>query len=180
METTINQRIKKIISYYKLSQSDFARKAGLTRSNVSNIINNKHILAYDKIVNILSSWPEISAEWLMMGRGTMTRPLNEDVEKNEFIKPVHIGEIISVQRVKIGMTKAELARRLDCSPQNIDRIESSKNIDIDKALQIGKILEFDIFSNFSSKMKSDIELIQAKYIGILEENRELRTKLALK
>lgn len=82
-----------------------------------------------------------------------------------------VGEIIRDRRIELEMTKSELARRLGCSPQNIDSLETRKSIDFELAVKINAILDFDIFTFYQvgpSKEVRELVDLQRKYIDLLE------------
>jgi len=81
-----------------------------------------------------------------------------------------VGEIIMDRRKEVEMTKSELTRRLGCSPQNIDSLETRKSIDFELAVKINTIMDFDIFTFYqvrpSKEVREFVEL-QRKYIALL-------------
>ena len=94
----------------------------------------------------------------------------------------NVGEIIRQRREVVGMSKATLAKRLGCSPQNIDPLERRKSIDFELAQKISIILEFDLFSYYRvfGPNKEDLDLsiagtqnLSRKYIELLERYNEL-------
>lgn len=67
----INNRISQIIDHYRLEQKDFAQKIGTTPGNISKLINGLTSPGGKILESILVHYPEISAEWLMRGKGEM-------------------------------------------------------------------------------------------------------------
>jgi len=89
-----------------------------------------------------------------------------------------VGEIIRDRRTELGMTKSELARRLGCSPQNIDSLEQRKSIDFELAVKINAILDFDLFTFYQvgpSKEARELVELQRKYIELQEKYTNLLT-----
>ena len=64
-------RIKDIIAYYGLSTRAFAMKCGLKDNTFSNQLNGMRELSLTTVNAILFSNEEISAEWLLRGKGSM-------------------------------------------------------------------------------------------------------------
>ncbi|MBU3807891.1 MAG: XRE family transcriptional regulator [Candidatus Phocaeicola faecipullorum] len=64
-------RIKQIINYCGLSDRAFAIKCGIKQNTFSNQINGVRELSLQTINGILISNEDISAEWLMRGKGEM-------------------------------------------------------------------------------------------------------------
>lgn len=73
MENSINQRIRQIISYYKISDKDFAESIGVPQTTLSNIFIRNNYPKSDVLVSILGTYNEISSEWLMRGEGEMIK-----------------------------------------------------------------------------------------------------------
>jgi transcriptional regulator with XRE-family HTH domain len=57
-----------------------------------------------------------------------------------------IGQVIKQRVDHLGISKAELARRLHMSPANIHKIFKRKSVDVKLLCQIGEILGYDFLS----------------------------------
>jgi transcriptional regulator with XRE-family HTH domain len=94
-----------------------------------------------------------------------------------------VGEIIRDQREQKRLSKSAFARKLGCSPQNIDSLESRKSIDFEMAQKISLILEFDIFESFrvfhndqsikEKRLAKKHTELSAKYTTLLEKYNSL-------
>ena len=69
----LNNRIQKIIQYSMLTASEFADEIGVQRSNISHIISGRNKPSLDFIVKIKDRFPEIQWEWIIEGKGEMTK-----------------------------------------------------------------------------------------------------------
>lgn len=79
-EETVTDRIIQIIDWSKLSRAAFARKIGINRANIDNILKPKSINpSLELIKRICLAYPEINANWLVCNRGKMLQ--NEDEDK---------------------------------------------------------------------------------------------------
>jgi transcriptional regulator with XRE-family HTH domain len=67
----INNRILEIIRYYELDQRQFAEQIGITPASVSKIVKGISVPGGKILIGILTRYPDISAEWLMRGKGYM-------------------------------------------------------------------------------------------------------------
>lgn len=56
---------------------------------------------------------------------------------------IHIGEMITEKLKEVGMTKAELARRLYLSRQVVGTILAKPNMDVERLQQISKVLKYN-------------------------------------
>lgn len=77
-------RIKQIIDSRDLNLSGnvsyFAKTIRMEQTTVNNYIIGKRKMSLDFIVNILTSYPDISAEWLLRGEGPMLKSVQPEVE----------------------------------------------------------------------------------------------------
>lgn len=67
------ERIKLFISHLGLSTRAFAIKCGIKQNTLSNQLNGMRELSLSTLIAILSSFPELSAEWLLRGESDMFR-----------------------------------------------------------------------------------------------------------
>ena len=77
-------RIKTIIAHYDLSIRAFAIKCGLKDNTLTNQLNGVRELSLATVNAILSTFEDVSSEWLLRGKGTM---LLSDVEHERNIIP---------------------------------------------------------------------------------------------
>ena len=78
------ERIKTIIAHYDLSIRAFAIKCGLKDNTLTNQLNGVRELSLATVNAILSTFEDVSSEWLLRGKGTM---LLSDVEHERNIIP---------------------------------------------------------------------------------------------
>ena len=64
-------RIKEVIEYSGLSTRAFAIKCGLKDNTFSNQLNGVREVSLNTITSILLTYENISADWLMRGKGEM-------------------------------------------------------------------------------------------------------------
>ena len=70
-ETSVNEKIREIISYYKLSDRQFSIKIGVTQSVIGSMFqkNTEHSA---KVIRLtLNAFTDISADWLLRNKGPM-------------------------------------------------------------------------------------------------------------
>ncbi|MBL7112265.1 MAG: helix-turn-helix transcriptional regulator [Bacteroidales bacterium] len=56
-----------------MSSSQFADEIGVQRSSVSHVLTGRNKPGFDFIQKIIGAFPDISAEWLITGIGSMLR-----------------------------------------------------------------------------------------------------------
>lgn len=72
---TSRERIKEILSYYKLSQAEFCRRTGLTSSALSNYLNGDREPRQDKVAAISDAF-DLNPAWVMGYDVPMKRKLD--------------------------------------------------------------------------------------------------------
>ena len=70
-ETSVNEKIREIISYYKLSDRQFSIKIGVTQSVIGSMYQ-KNTEPSSKVIRLtLNAFTDISADWLLRNKGPM-------------------------------------------------------------------------------------------------------------
>ena len=70
-ETSVNEKIREIISYYKLSDRLFSIKIGVTKSVIGSMFQ-KNTEPSSKVIRLtLNAFTDISADWLLRNKGPM-------------------------------------------------------------------------------------------------------------
>jgi len=68
---TLAQRIRRVRRHYKLSQAAFAKALGVSRSHLSEVERQKAKPAVEMVLGIRVAFPEVRADWLLVGEGPM-------------------------------------------------------------------------------------------------------------
>lgn len=79
---TIVDRFEDIKAYYKLSGRDLADKLGMPFTSVNEYISGRTAPSFKFLERILNTYPYISAEWLLRGKGKM-HSINVEEYENE-------------------------------------------------------------------------------------------------
>ena len=85
----IIERLQKIIEHENLSVSAFARKIGVVDQTIRGIVVQKrNKTSFDMLVKILQTFDWLSAEWLIMGKGSMekTKPTEKTDDSQQLIE----------------------------------------------------------------------------------------------
>ena len=70
-ETSVNEKIREIISYYKLSDRQFSIKIGVTQSVIGSMFQ-KNTEPSSKVIRLtLNAFTDLSADWLLRNKGPM-------------------------------------------------------------------------------------------------------------
>lgn len=79
---SVNEKIREIISFYKLSDRQFAIKIGVTQSVIGSMFQ-KGTEPSAKVIGLtLNAFTDISAEWLLRGTGNMLLSENQPQDEN--------------------------------------------------------------------------------------------------
>lgn len=81
MENSIIQRIAEIITSKGFSENSFAKQIGSNQRTINQQLRGDRKLSLDTVCNVINSFGDISAEWLLRGEGNM----NKSEEKNSDI-----------------------------------------------------------------------------------------------
>lgn len=79
--TTLNSKIREIISCYKMSDRQFAIKIGVTQSVIGSMFQKGTEPSSKVIRNTLVAFPEISADWFLRDSGEMFNSQNKELDR---------------------------------------------------------------------------------------------------
>jgi len=68
------KRIKEYIDFKCITVSAFERSIGMSNASFGKSLKNNGSIGGDKLEIILKVYPDINAEWLITGKGTMLNP----------------------------------------------------------------------------------------------------------
>jgi len=86
------ERIKLIMEYKQMTPAQFAESLGINRSNLTHIFTGRNLPSLEFVRKILTTFPDISTEWLIMNVGNMLTSANQDFE---FIDNSDVSKITS-------------------------------------------------------------------------------------
>ena len=65
MESSINQRIRKLIEFKGITDNQFAKTIGITQSVIASMFSRNTEPSSKVLVSILNAYADLSAEWVM-------------------------------------------------------------------------------------------------------------------
>lgn len=80
------QRIKEFIDSQGLTVASFEKIVGFSNGSLASQIKNNKSIGVDKLENIVLTYPEISASWLLRGEGPMLKQVDES-KKQQIPEP---------------------------------------------------------------------------------------------
>ena len=69
----ILERIKQYIDYKSISVAAFEKSIGMSNASFGKCLKKGGAIGTDKLENILSVYPDISPDWLLIGKGNMLK-----------------------------------------------------------------------------------------------------------
>lgn len=100
MEVTIYQRIMLILDDKQVSVNALSKLVGMSQTTLNTQLKGERALSANVVAKVLSVFPDVSAEWLMRGIGTMYS--NQDADDSSYMvaeEPKHdiIHEVMPEQ-----------------------------------------------------------------------------------
>lgn len=146
-------KILLILKAKNLSSSQFADKLGVQRSNISHILSGRNKPSLDFIMKIKSSFPEISTDWLLLGKGEMFVNVSSDKSTSEIsdeIPDINLfnnsiekkTEEKNIEETKIDLEKVINKPKTDHLPKEKQNLNSMLKLTENKA---GKKVEMIVF-----------------------------------
>lgn len=86
METSIKERVREFCSYKNISVREFEKRCKVSNGYFNNLKNGG--IAYNKMLIILESFPDLNADWLANGDGEMLKNDIEVVHGDKIIQSV--------------------------------------------------------------------------------------------
>lgn len=83
----MGEQIKLLRKHYKMTQTEFGQKIGVSRDVINNI-ENKGIVPSEPIIKLIISEFGVNREWLETGNGKMLKDFSRDEEIAYFVGSV--------------------------------------------------------------------------------------------
>ena len=93
-------RIKQVMEHYEETPAGFAEKIGVNRSNLTHLFSGRNQPSLDFAKKVLTAFPEVSTEWLIMGVGKMIKDPAEMVPiKKTFVQTDLFGAVAESETI---------------------------------------------------------------------------------
>jgi len=76
------ERIFELLTAKKMSPSQFADEIGVQRSGISHLISGRNKPSLEFVLKVLNRFPDVSAEWLLLGKDTTAKSLSPVVSSD--------------------------------------------------------------------------------------------------
>lgn len=104
-EINVNERIREIISFYKLSDRQFCIKVGINPSVLGSMFQKGTEPSAKVIKLTLFAFTDISAEWLLRGEGNMLLSENQPQDESTERIAMLVDTITTLQKALNEQTK---------------------------------------------------------------------------
>lgn len=81
-DTSINERVIQIMKLKNMSPSQFADITRINRATISQLTANRNNPSFSTIMSILETFPEIDANWLLLGRKSIIQNTDKQEDNN--------------------------------------------------------------------------------------------------
>ena len=86
------------------------------------------------------------------------------------IMHVHLGKMIDLVRKEKGMTKSELARRINKHRSTLEDILLRESLDTELVFTIGEVLDYDFFSDISKNQSKEVKKLEDTLTPIVKDD----------
>lgn len=76
----MNARLKQFLEMESLSPARFCEMMGIQRSGLSHLLSGRNNPSFEFIQKMLSTFPTINADWLLLGKGKPYKEFSTDSE----------------------------------------------------------------------------------------------------
>ena len=126
------ERIRQLMEHKGYTSTQFADTVEVPRAVISHIISGRNKPSLDVVIKIVSAFPEISKDWILLGEGEMLKALVKDVAPDSpsasasapagNTEPVKQEPIIEQEKVQ-SEAKAEITHTApDTTDKSIEQI----------------------------------------------------------
>lgn len=108
MKELVLQRIIRLLKERSNSENQFAKLIGANQRTINQQLKKERSLSLDTVLSVLSSFEDISAEWLLRGEGEMYKSddknINDNFDKSQYVSIKKYESIVNL----FGQTASEL------------------------------------------------------------------------
>ena len=123
-------RITQIMEREGLTPSKFAEAIGIQRSAMSHILNGRNNVSLDVLIKILDRFTYVDSDWLLFGKGEMTRDhvlTQPDLFQNTAINPSE-GQVALEYRKEIRVDTPVNSTKLPVVEQIIQQETTARKV----------------------------------------------------
>jgi len=141
------------MEHYNHTASEFAENVGIQRSSISHFLSGRNNPSLDVIRKILTAYPDINSDWLILGEGDMLlTPLNKEKEiistkrddisivsepSSESLQPHLFNQMLKDEPQAPYYTQQNLIKREEAEEEEIiatNKSQKTDNSDIERVI----------------------------------------------
>ena len=132
---TLQDRILIILKELEINHSQFADEIGVQRSSISHVLSGRNKPSFEFLQKLFQAYPQINADWLIIGREPMFLTSNEQGVSAVSDKSFDHSESNSSEALELGGEQKNQVLRSEDSPSYGKRVSeistplSSEGID---------------------------------------------------
>lgn len=86
MNDKVIDRIEELMKYYNLTIAAFEREIGASNNSIGSALKRRAYIKDKTIIRILNRFPEVSTDWLVLGKGTLTKGFSDNEEQVQYFR----------------------------------------------------------------------------------------------
>ncbi|MCW3787851.1 helix-turn-helix domain-containing protein [Plebeiibacterium sediminum] len=149
----MKSRLQTLLTSEKITSSRFADIIGVNRSSISHILSGRNNPSLDILQKVLTKFPHINPDWLLLGQGNMLRNKTEEKQtlKQPFStlfenKTVRTNSNIEPKTEPKKIFKEELPKQPEkIEEKPVEELSKPAIIDVDKAVTEKKLEKIVFF-----------------------------------
>lgn len=114
------ERLQKILNFYGISAAELSKQISVNRSTISHLLSGRNKPSLDFIMKVLQKYPEVELYWLLNGKGTFPKEINENQENFGIQEKQHKKDGLKKKKKKQLLDPTLLAKNLN--EEEIERI----------------------------------------------------------
>lgn len=137
---TNSERILAILEYCNMKAGDFAETVGVAPATISNIKNGKSSFTASIAQKIITSFPNFSFQWILLGEGNMLQgsdnnnvksnftpikpqtdelfPIDSDDEQEKSNLPTYSNDTVTPSQINVPVNRVETNSGIKATPQS--------------------------------------------------------------
>lgn len=120
----MKERLNEILKHFKINASQFADQIGVQRASVSHVLSGRNKPGFDFIQKIIETYPSVSAEWLITGKGEL---LKSRMQRQDLFSEMEFDES---QQIEVGKeAKSSINKKFSADKESAEKTAATKKIE---------------------------------------------------
>ncbi|KAB1065182.1 helix-turn-helix domain-containing protein [Salibacter halophilus] len=124
MTTTINDRIRILLHFKKLTATQLAEILDVQRSGISHVLSGRNKPSLDFVMKIVQAFPDVSYDWLISGKGDLSESEKRvKEEENTIVTPAGDTDVTSGESQK----DTDVTRQSETTHEHAEKSQNTDN-----------------------------------------------------